>query len=117
MPETKFCLSGHDRPAWDFGRDMSRPDRLSAYCKPCCRNRTRERREKMKWGSDVYSLVESEAAIERNQEKRRREAEIAKQLRTEGREPVDTALPLASIAGQALFGRAPRRFKPAWWAE
>ncbi len=132
MPETKFCLSGHEMAAWNFGRDMTRPDRLTVYCKPCCRNRTRERREKMKeaglpvnasfrtvrnvesWVRPVKLLNEDEQAIQAYEAREKEKAEIAMQLREEGRD--DLALPFASIASRALFGGAPRLFKPVWEA-
>ena len=48
LASTKTCSRCHERhdPSW-FSADISRPDGLSRWCKPCCRAVSRERRWNM----------------------------------------------------------------------
>lgn len=86
--EQAECASGHRVAAYNFGRDASKPSGRHVYCNDCRRNqRNNETAEKYAQGltatGEPYHLSESEAAIQRNREKRAEETRIAVQLKQE----------------------------------
>ncbi len=86
MIETKHCLSGHDLPVYEFGRDVSKPDGLNLRCRNCVKNeRINERNENEERGLNRNGSLssESEATIERNRLKRIEEQRIAAELSKE----------------------------------